>query len=122
VIKCGFEIVITRPSYKTKTAERAAEVFSLCKASIFTGPRLYQIRLHCKEEFGYTHAPMVTKRQLGVGISAIGLLFALGIFAVDLLGAGNEAGIGPLQRLALLVASALFILGLTLIPLGNRPA
>jgi hypothetical protein len=65
---------------------------------------------------------MVTKRQLGIALSAMGLLLALGILAMDWIGAGNEAGIGPLQRLALLAAGALFILGLTLIPLGSRPA
>jgi hypothetical protein len=65
---------------------------------------------------------MVSKRQLGIGIAAMGLLVALGILAMDWVGAGNEAGIGPLQRLALLAAGASFILGLTLIPLGNRPA
>jgi hypothetical protein len=90
--------------------------------SYFTGPRLYQIRLHCKEEFGYTRASMVSKRQLGFGITAVGLLVTLGILAMDWVGAGNETGIGPLQRLALLAAGASIIVGLTLIPLGNRPA
>ena len=65
---------------------------------------------------------MVTKRHLGIGLSAMGLLLALGILAMDWIGAGNEAGIGPLQRLALVVAAALVLLGLSLIPLGNRPA
>lgn len=65
---------------------------------------------------------MVTKRQLGIGMAAAGLLLVLGILAMDWIGAGNQAGIGPLQRLALLAAAALFVLGLTLIPLGNRPA
>jgi hypothetical protein len=65
---------------------------------------------------------MVTKRQLGIGIAVAGLLLALGILAMDWIGAGNEAGIGPLQRLALLAAGALVLLGLTLVPLGNRPA
>jgi hypothetical protein len=31
-------------------------------------------------------------------------------------------GIGPSQRLALVAAGALFVFGMTLIPLGNRPA
>jgi len=65
---------------------------------------------------------MVTKRHLGLGLSAMGLLSALGILAMDWVGAGNEAGIGPLQRLALVAAAALVLLGLSLIPLGNRPA
>ncbi len=65
---------------------------------------------------------MVTKRQLGIGIAAAGLLLILGVLAMDWVGAGNQAGIGPLQRLALLAAGASFVLGLTLIPLGDRPA
>ena len=65
---------------------------------------------------------MITKRQLGVGLTVIGLLLGIGILAVDLVGAGNEMGIGPTQRLALIAAGALFVLGVTLIPLGNRPA
>ncbi|MGD2078951.1 MAG: hypothetical protein PVH18_11245 [Chloroflexota bacterium] len=65
---------------------------------------------------------MVTKRQLGIGIAALGLLMGVGVLATDWLGAGNESGIGPLQRLALFAAAATLILGLTLIPFGERPA
>lgn len=65
---------------------------------------------------------MVTKRQLGIGIACFGLLAIIAILAVDWLGAGNELGIGPTQRLALAGAFALFLVGVTLIPLGNRPA
>ena len=50
------------------------------------------------------------------------IALVLGILAMDVVGAGNEAGIGPLQRLALLAAGALVLFGLTLIPLGSRPA
>ena len=65
---------------------------------------------------------MVTKRQLGVGIALLGLVLGIAILATDWIGAGNETGIGPLQRLALLGAGTLFVLGTTLIPFGNRPA
>jgi hypothetical protein len=65
---------------------------------------------------------MITKRQLGVSFSVVGIVLTIGILAMDRIGAGNEVGIGPMQRLALVAAGALFILGLTLIPLGNRPA
>jgi hypothetical protein len=65
---------------------------------------------------------MITKRQLGIGITLFGLILAAGILSIDWLGAGNEVGIGPTQRLALIAASALLLLGVTLIPLGNRPA
>ena len=65
---------------------------------------------------------MVTKRQLGISIALFGLVLGLAILATDWIGAGNEIGIGPLQRLALVGAGALFVLGATLVPLGNRPA
>ncbi len=65
---------------------------------------------------------MVTKRQLGIGLSCLGLLAAFSILAVDWLDAGNFQGIGPLQRITLAGSAFVFVLGLTLIPLGNRPA
>ena len=65
---------------------------------------------------------MITKQQLGAIIALFGLVFGLAVLSIDWLGAGNETGIGPTQRLALIAAGALFILGLTLIPLGDRPA
>ena len=65
---------------------------------------------------------MITKRQLGAGIALVGLAFGVAVLATDWIGAGNEVGIGPMQRLALAGAGALVILGVTLIPLGDRPA
>ena len=65
---------------------------------------------------------MITKRQLGLGFAAGGFLAVIAVLAVDLLKAGNFEGIGPMQRLALNAASILFVVGLTLIPFGNRPA
>ena len=65
---------------------------------------------------------MITKRQMGLGFAAGGLVALLAILAVDLLNAGNFEGIGPMQRLALIAAGLLFLVGLTLIPFGNRPA
>ena len=65
---------------------------------------------------------MITKRQLGLGFVALGLLGALALIAVDLLGAGQFQGVGPVQRLAFLGMGLLVLVGLTLIPLGDRPA
>jgi lipopolysaccharide export LptBFGC system permease protein LptF len=65
---------------------------------------------------------MITKRQLGLMISGLGLLALLGILAADLVRAGVHDGIGPTQQAALLAAGAFFLLGLTLLPLGDRPA
>ncbi len=65
---------------------------------------------------------MVTKRQLGLLFIVLGVGAAAGLFAIDLLGAGQFQGIGPAQRRALLAAGAAVLLGLSLLPLGNKPA
>ena len=65
---------------------------------------------------------MVTKRQLGLLFILLGVGTAVGLFAMDLLGAGQFQGIGPAQRRALLAAGAAVLLGLSLLPLGNKPA
>ena len=65
---------------------------------------------------------MVTKRQLGLLFIVLGIGAVVALFAIDLLGAGQFEGIGPAQRQALLVAGAVVLLGLSLWPLGDRPA
>lgn len=65
---------------------------------------------------------MITKRQLGIIMVFFGFILTLGIFAIEWLDAGNFQGIGPLQRIALVVALAILFLGISLIPLGDRPA
>jgi hypothetical protein len=65
---------------------------------------------------------MVTKRQLGLIFILLGVGAAAAMFAVDFLGAGQFHGIGPAQRRALLVAAMAAVVGLTLLPLGDRPA
>jgi hypothetical protein len=64
----------------------------------------------------------LTKRQLGLLLLAMGVGAVVVLLAVDLLGAGRSAGIGPAQRLALAGAGLLALVGLTLLPLGQRPA
>jgi hypothetical protein len=64
----------------------------------------------------------MTKRQLGYLIIALGVLAIIGSFVNDLLGGGEYQGIGPTQRLALLGAGGVILIGLTLLPLGDRPA
>ncbi|MBP6470599.1 MAG: hypothetical protein KBE23_22940 [Chloroflexi bacterium] len=64
----------------------------------------------------------MTKRQLGYAFIALGILAAIGSFANDLLGADNFQGIGPSQRLALLAAGAVVLVGVSLLPLGDKPA
>lgn len=64
----------------------------------------------------------MTKRQLGLIFILLGLGAIVGLFVMDLLGAGQFQGIGPAQRLAMIVAGFVALVGVTLWPLGDRPA
>lgn len=64
----------------------------------------------------------MTKRQLGILLILAGIGAIAGLFGIDLLGAGQFDGIGPAQRLAILTAVGVSLLGLTLLPLGDKPA
>ena len=65
---------------------------------------------------------MVTKRQLGIAVIALGLLFIGGIAAVDFFGAGQWSGFGPLQWIGIGLGVAAIATGSILICLGDRPA
>lgn len=65
---------------------------------------------------------MITKRQLGLSFIGLGLAGVLATLAVDWLRAGEFSGVGPLQRAALLGGIAAVLIGLSLLPLGDRPA
>ena len=65
---------------------------------------------------------MITKKQLGLIFIGLGLLGAAGSFFNDILGRTDFQGIGPMQRLLLLAAGLVVLVGLTLLPLGDRPA
>ena len=64
----------------------------------------------------------MTKRQLGYLFILAGLAGIFGPFLADLMGAGQFQGVGPTQRLVLLAAVAILLVGLSLLPLGDRPA
>ncbi len=64
---------------------------------------------------------IISKRALGVLFMLAGLLAAAGIVLLDRL-RGGAADFGPSQQLGLAGAVALVIIGLTLLPLGDRPA
>jgi hypothetical protein len=66
--------------------------------------------------------PPLTKRQLGLICLLLAIGLALATLAADLVGAGRFGGLGPVQRQALAAAGLLLIFGLSLFPLGNRPA
>ena len=63
-----------------------------------------------------------TKRQLGIFLLIIGVVGFCAIFAIDLIDAGREGGVGPVQRVALGVMALSALVGLSLIPLGDDPA
>ncbi|HIE53739.1 MAG TPA: hypothetical protein EYP90_00925 [Chromatiaceae bacterium] len=64
----------------------------------------------------------MTKRQLGILFILVGTGAALASFALDLLGGGQFGGIGPAQQKALLAAGFVVLVGVTLLPLGGKPA
>ncbi len=64
----------------------------------------------------------LSKRQLGVLLLVAGAVTFAAILSIDIIDAGREGGIGPAQRIALSLAVALALVGLTLIPLGDDPA
>ena len=66
--------------------------------------------------------PPLTKRQLGGLILGAGALLVLASLTADVLGAGQFGGLGPTQQKILAAGIALILFGLTLWPLGQRPA
>jgi hypothetical protein len=68
------------------------------------------------------HDPPLTKRQLGLLIIAGGVALAAVTLAVNLFGLGHFNGFGPAKQLALVGAAAIIVFGLSLVPLGDRPA
>ncbi len=65
---------------------------------------------------------MVTKRQLGLFVIAVGGIVLLATVVVDLVGAGGWGAFGPLQWLGLGVGALAIVAGLLLVRLGDRPA
>lgn len=64
----------------------------------------------------------VSKRLLGAVLVLAGVAGFIGILLIDVLDVGREGGIGPAQRLALAGCVAMTSVGLSLLPLGRRPA
>ena len=69
-----------------------------------------------------TDERVITKRMVGVALAGLGLAIAGAVLAVDLTGAGKWGGFGPAQVLAVRVAVVIFLVGLSLLPLGDAPA
>jgi hypothetical protein len=63
---------------------------------------------------------IITKRFLGIVILAAGILGFVGLLVLDAVRGGGD--FGPTQQLGLVACVGLALLGLSLIPLGDRPA
>ena len=66
--------------------------------------------------------PPLTKRQLGLLILLAGIGLAAVTLAANLFGLGHFSGFGPAKQLALVGAGVVVAFGLSLLPLGDRPA
>ncbi len=71
---------------------------------------------------GFVKRDFMTKRQLGILFVTLGVTAVLALFALDFLRAGQYQGIGPAQKQAMFAAGLAVLVGLTLLPLGDRPA
>jgi hypothetical protein len=60
--------------------------------------------------------------MVGVALALLGLAIVGGTLAVDMIGAGKWSNLGPAQQLAIFVGAAVFFVGLSLLPLGDRLA
>ena len=63
---------------------------------------------------------VITKRLLGLGFILLGGGAIVGMLALNLLGLTAHSGIGPAQQRAMLAAAVVVVVGITLLPLGNR--
>jgi hypothetical protein len=63
---------------------------------------------------------VITKRLLGLGFILLGGAAIVGMVALNLLGLSAYSGIGPTQQKAMLAAGLVIVVGITLLPLGNR--
>ncbi len=63
----------------------------------------------------------VTKRQLGLVLVAAGIVVIVGTLAVEWINSGPTR-FGTMQKMALLLGALWAVTGVTLLPLGSRPA
>jgi hypothetical protein len=63
---------------------------------------------------------VATKRLLGIGFILLGGGAIGGMLALNLLGLSQYSGIGPTQQKAMLAAAVAIVVGISLLPLGNR--
>jgi hypothetical protein len=64
----------------------------------------------------------VSKRLLGALMLTGGAGGLIGLLALDVIRGTLESGFGPVQQAAMGACAVLAVVGLTLLPLGKRPA
>ncbi|MCI0712519.1 MAG: hypothetical protein L0154_20350 [Chloroflexi bacterium] len=62
----------------------------------------------------------ITKRMLGIMLIAAGVVGLVGVFAIDVVRSSSD--FGPAQQMGLLASISMLIVGISLLPLGNRSA
>jgi hypothetical protein len=77
--------------------------------------------IHFIERIGSPRV-MVTKRQLGIFVTTLSILGILGVVTVDVFGAGQWSGLGPLQQGGIGLGLVGVLVGVILVRLGDRPA
>jgi hypothetical protein len=63
---------------------------------------------------------VITKRLLGLAFILLSGGAIVGMLALNLLGLSAYSGIGPAQQRAMLAAAVAIVVGISLLPLGNR--
>lgn len=64
---------------------------------------------------------VITKRQLGLLLVVVGVVGLVGILGLDLIRGGAQ-DFGPTQQLGVVGGVLFIVVGLTLLPLGDKPA
>ena len=86
-------------------------------------PQVFTVRLRLtKLTLMDRHERAITKRQLGRFLALVGAVGFVAILMIDVIDVGRPGGIGPAQRMALGLALACAVIGLSLIPRGDAPA
>lgn len=63
-----------------------------------------------------------SKRLLGLMLTLMGALGAITLLLIDTLRQTQDGGFGPSQQLAFITMLIITLIGLSLIPLGDKPA
>lgn len=117
---------MTRQTFKVATFHRAAFVLN-CRATVQNMKT--QIMANSEDTSETTDLRQfaspsftISKRLLGITLLVLGIGSFVGILAIDILDVGRQGGIGPSQQAALVLCGIVALIGLTLIPLGDKPA